>query len=92
MGGLQCSNSTYKESAKDSWQKTWDKNKHYNLVHLIKAGVIRPDKPIAKESMSAIAMAWGREEMEVTANGYGVSLGMIKIFLKFNTGDGCTTL
>ena len=54
--------------------------------------MIRPDKPMAKESMSVIATARGRQEMQVTANGYAVSLGMIKIFLKFDTGDGSTTL
>ena len=87
MGGLQCRNSTYKENAKDSWQETWDKNKHYDLVYLIKAGVNKPET--YRESMSAIAMAWGREEMEVSANGYGVSLGGDADVLKVDCGDSC---
>ena len=50
-------------------------NNHYDLVHLIKAGGSRTDKSVGIESMLVITRAWVREELEVTANGYGVSFG-----------------
>lgn len=52
----------------------------------------RTDRLIGTGSRIMIATGWGREELEVTANGYGFSLKENENILKLDHGDGCRTL